>query len=700
MEKSSFFNAELVGEEYDRTYLAEDYAQYFASFIGNGVFPNPSNNLQVIADGTSMNVVLKSGKAWINGYFYNNTDDLILVIAPADGVLNRIDRVVLRLDFLNREIKAYVKKGVFASSPIAQTLQRDADMYEIGIADIKVNKGAIAITQANITDLRQDNNYCGIVHGTVDQVDVTTLFNQYSKALELKEQGFEEEFTTWFNNIKGQLSGDVATNLAVQIDDLKTSKVNYTDLTPVVTTGTSSAYVATIPANMTEVTIVPHVNNISGATLNSVPILDREGKPIEKDTLKANIPSKIVRVGNSFFIASGGGGYADAIEKKVLYSKRGTGTAKEIIKKDSRIKTIYEYIKKYNFDVLPTATVNKVSVSDDAKKLIIYSNNQIILYRLINNVYIKQPTLLTQSGIQKIKISGDGTYITFAYGTSPYIKAFRLNDDNTLTELSFDIPISDTSTSSLKINYDASIIAVISGTSRILTMYKKVNDIFTKMTPLNIAYAGAVNDASVSNDGKTLVICGNNSPYVLSYKINSDGTIIKQPVNHPISTGCYEIEISEDGNSFVTSRYTDGQYIYYFKRDDENATFSNVSQTYVGSGDINALIYKNGNVAIICSGTRYCYRISEDGKIKGISTGSSYQYLDITMSEDGNMVYGGGTSNEYLNTGFIDRAITNVGYELYDLYALKDSGNLEQVGLALSDGQIGERVDYIGLWGV
>ncbi|MEG2412559.1 MAG: phage tail protein [Clostridium sp.] len=218
MEKSSFFNAELVGDIYDRTYLAEDYAKYFSSFIGNGVFPNPSTNLQAIADSTNMNITLKTGKAWINGYFYENTDILTLPISAADGVLNRIDRIVLRLDFLNREIKCYVKKGTFASTPVAQVLQRDADMYEIGIADIAVNKGAIKITQANITDLRQNNSLCGIVHGTVEQLDVTTLFNQYSAALSQKEAGFEAEFKTWFDSIKGQLSGDVAGNLQNQIN--------------------------------------------------------------------------------------------------------------------------------------------------------------------------------------------------------------------------------------------------------------------------------------------------------------------------------------------------------------------------------------------------------------------------------------------------------------------------------------------------
>jgi len=307
MEKSSFFNAILdSGGNPDRVYLAEDFAQFFSTFIGNGVFTNPSTQCQVVAIDNNMTIRIKSGFAWINGYMYQNTGDYIFDLDPADGVLNRIDRVVLRLDFLERKIKAVVKKGDYASNAIAKELQRDNDAYELALADIKVNKGAIKITQADITDLRQNSNYCGIVHGTVDQVDVTTLFNQYSKALELKEQGFETEFTTWFNNIKGQLSGDVATNLAVQIDDLKTGKVNYTDLTPIVTTGTASDYIATIPTNMTEVTIVPHINNLEGATLNGINILDREGKPIGKYTLKANIPSKLVRVGNSFFLASGG----------------------------------------------------------------------------------------------------------------------------------------------------------------------------------------------------------------------------------------------------------------------------------------------------------------------------------------------------------------------------------------------------------
>jgi hypothetical protein len=220
MEKSSFFNSVLdPNGNPDRPYLAEDFARFFSAIIGNGIFPNPSNNLQVMSN-SNMTITIKQGKAWINGYFYWNTDNLILPVEVADGVLNRIDRIVLRLDFINREIKVKIKKGTFASSPTAPLLQRDADAYELALADISVNKGAISINQANITDRRLDANLCGVVHGVVDQVDITTLFNQYTIGFQQKEQQFEQEFQSWFSTIQGQLSGDVAGNLSNQIINL------------------------------------------------------------------------------------------------------------------------------------------------------------------------------------------------------------------------------------------------------------------------------------------------------------------------------------------------------------------------------------------------------------------------------------------------------------------------------------------------
>ncbi len=226
MEKSSFFDAEIVNGEYDRVYLSEDYARYFSSFIGNGIFSNPSDNLSVVANGDNMKVIVKAGKAWINGYYYENDNDLVLNLDPADGVLNRIDRVVLRLDLIEREISVKIKQGVFASNPVSQELERNVDVYELVLADIKIQNGAISIVNSNINDLRLNTDLCGIVHGVVEQVDTREIFNTYQQYL--NEKLNSNEFNEWFISLKNKLNPyeDLALQLQLQVDELDSKIFN------------------------------------------------------------------------------------------------------------------------------------------------------------------------------------------------------------------------------------------------------------------------------------------------------------------------------------------------------------------------------------------------------------------------------------------------------------------------------------------
>lgn len=223
MEKSSFFNS-VNG---DRKYQASDFAEFFSSLVTNGVFPDPATNLQVLVNG-NMTITVKAGPAWIKGYHYLNDSDLILAIDVADGVLNRIDRIAIRMDTVARNITAIVKKGVFASVPVAPVLQRDPDTYELGIADIYVGQGVVSISQANITDLRMNTALCGWVNSLI-QADTTAIFNQYQAwftaqtglyqtDMAAAEAQFQADFTTWFVTVQGQLSGDIAGNLANQIN--------------------------------------------------------------------------------------------------------------------------------------------------------------------------------------------------------------------------------------------------------------------------------------------------------------------------------------------------------------------------------------------------------------------------------------------------------------------------------------------------
>jgi hypothetical protein len=208
LEYSGFFNS-VNG---DRKYKADFFAEYFSSFIGNGVFPNPSSNLQVFTD-SGMSIIVNKGKGWINGYYYNLSDDLTITLDNADGVLKRIDRVVLQFNLESREIKLKVKKGTSATTPTAPVIDRNADVYELSIASIFIGNGVVNLSQANVTDDRLDSELCGMVTNTVSSVDVSTLYAQYSQFFTDKTAEFEADLYSWLASIQGVVNEDIAVNL-------------------------------------------------------------------------------------------------------------------------------------------------------------------------------------------------------------------------------------------------------------------------------------------------------------------------------------------------------------------------------------------------------------------------------------------------------------------------------------------------------
>ena len=71
--RSGFFNSEIIGYDaenmpvFDRAEEASFFAKYFSQFISNGVFPNPSTNMQVLAT-EGMQVKVDIGVCYMNGY--------------------------------------------------------------------------------------------------------------------------------------------------------------------------------------------------------------------------------------------------------------------------------------------------------------------------------------------------------------------------------------------------------------------------------------------------------------------------------------------------------------------------------------------------------------------------------------------------------------------------------------------------------
>lgn len=208
-QKSGFFDSHLLDDgTYDRLYGSIDFATLFGMFFTNGVFVNPTTNLQVVAK-EGLTLTVKAGRAFIDGYWYELTEDMDINIGVNTTSYAVNTTIVCVLDRTNRVVEIKIKNNVLDTLPV-----NDGATHELVLAVVKVGVGITEITNANITDTRFDNNYCGVVKGTVEQIDTTNLFAQFTSA-----------FNEWFETIKDSLDDDVAGNLLNSIHELET-KIN------------------------------------------------------------------------------------------------------------------------------------------------------------------------------------------------------------------------------------------------------------------------------------------------------------------------------------------------------------------------------------------------------------------------------------------------------------------------------------------
>lgn len=156
-EKSLFWNARLVGGDYDRKYNADDISNWLATVLTTGVIKS-TTGLKVTATG-GMVVSVDLGKAVINGKPYTNDTAVSFTVPTAPtSATPRIDLIVLRYDSsVNvRETKlVYIQGGSDGSIP---AIKRSGAQYDLVLAKITVAQNATAINAGDIVDLRGDKD--------------------------------------------------------------------------------------------------------------------------------------------------------------------------------------------------------------------------------------------------------------------------------------------------------------------------------------------------------------------------------------------------------------------------------------------------------------------------------------------------------------------------------------------------------------
>lgn len=166
------------------TYSAEDVATYLCTRT-SGVYAKDSNFAASIT-GTRQ-VTIAPGLAWMNyddfkGVSVCSRENTVLTVPDADNTLNRVDRVVLQFDTASNLTAIRLKTGTPAVAAQPPAILQNHSQYELGLCTISVPAGSAAISAADVTDTRADEDVCGVMRDGVTSIPTAQLIAQWRAA--------------------------------------------------------------------------------------------------------------------------------------------------------------------------------------------------------------------------------------------------------------------------------------------------------------------------------------------------------------------------------------------------------------------------------------------------------------------------------------------------------------------------------------
>ena len=194
------------------TYSAEDVATYLCTRT-SGVYAKNSNFAASIT-GTRQ-VTIAPGLAWMNyddfkGVSVCSRENTVLTVPDADNTLNRVDRVVLQFDTASNLTAIRLKTGTPAVAAQPPDILQNHNQYELGLCTISVPAGSTAITAANLTDTRADEDICGVMRDGVTGIPTAQLIAQWQAAQAAQEadarQQTENQLTAAQQKFDAQMS--------------------------------------------------------------------------------------------------------------------------------------------------------------------------------------------------------------------------------------------------------------------------------------------------------------------------------------------------------------------------------------------------------------------------------------------------------------------------------------------------------------
>ena len=167
------------------TYDADDASGYLAT-RQSGVY-SAEEDFAVSISG-ELSLTVSAGQAWVRPSRFKGRSIIMeqpttLTLTAADPVRTRIDRVVLRYDAAARQTRLQVLEGTpDSASPTAPAITRTALVYDLCLAEITRPAGSTAITAADVTDTRADEDICGVMRDGATGIPTAQLIAQWRAA--------------------------------------------------------------------------------------------------------------------------------------------------------------------------------------------------------------------------------------------------------------------------------------------------------------------------------------------------------------------------------------------------------------------------------------------------------------------------------------------------------------------------------------
>lgn len=153
----------------DVDYDAAD-AELFHCTRTSGIFDGTDFVCSVT--GADNNVTVGVGIGWIRNNKFSGKvvalkEQMVLDMGVADTTYPRIDAVAIQFDSGANKTEIVAVHGTPAANPVPPSVTREDGIYELHLYHVRREAGATAISVGNLTDVRMNEAYCGLMQDDV-----------------------------------------------------------------------------------------------------------------------------------------------------------------------------------------------------------------------------------------------------------------------------------------------------------------------------------------------------------------------------------------------------------------------------------------------------------------------------------------------------------------------------------------------------